>query len=314
VLFADQSKAFERLAWGWIAAVLERWRLPAWLRRGLLGLVVGRRVASRLPDGVVVVRIILCGVGMGGPASPLLWMVSYDPVVFGVARAAGVPTPTYVDDLAALVRHPRQSQLATLLLLAASGCAGLKVETHCCVGIAGPAEVLGPAALAQLRTLPVEVERGGGWVAVWGLPPSLLLAVINRWHPGHGCHAITRPCRCKLKTAIVPIAGVARWREALAEGIVTGANITDHWKYLGAAAASPHPGAGPYVGAWPTAALGAVQSFTWAPCLAKIARRAGTTAALRGSFGLRATEWNMYVAPLVTYPACIAAPPYAARA
>jgi hypothetical protein len=28
VLFADQSKAFERLAWGWVAAVLERWRLP----------------------------------------------------------------------------------------------------------------------------------------------------------------------------------------------------------------------------------------------------------------------------------------------
>ena len=91
-LFADQSKAFERLAWRWIAAVLDRWRLPAWLRRGLLGLIVGRRVASRLPNGVVIVRILLCGVGMGGPASPLLWMVSYDPIVYGVA-CGGRPHP-----------------------------------------------------------------------------------------------------------------------------------------------------------------------------------------------------------------------------
>ena len=174
-LFADQSKAFERLAWSWIATVLDRWRLPAWLRRGLLGLIVGRRVASRLPNGVVIIRIILCGVGMGGPASPLLWMVSYDPIVFGVACAAGAPTPTYVDDLAALVRHPRQCQLTTLLLLAASACAGLKVETHCCQGIAGPAAVLDQATLANFRNLPVAVDRAGDLVAVWGLPPHFSL-------------------------------------------------------------------------------------------------------------------------------------------
>ena len=141
-----------------------------------------------------------------------------------------------------------------------------------------------------------------------GLPPSLLLAVVDLSRPGHGCHAIFRPCRCKLKTAIVPVAGVQRWRAALAAGVVTGGNIVDHWKYLGAAAASPHPGPGPYAGSWPAAALGAAQAFSWAPALAKIGLRAGAVAALRGSFGLRATEWNMYVAPLVTYPACISAP------
>ena len=106
VLFADQSKAFERLAWSWIAAVLARWRLPPWLLRGLLGLVTGRRVASLRPSELTIVRILLCGVGIEGPASPLIWMTAYDPVVFGVACAAGAPTPTYVDDLAAYPPPP----------------------------------------------------------------------------------------------------------------------------------------------------------------------------------------------------------------
>ena len=212
-----------------------------------------------------------------------------------------------------LRRRPRRScQLTTLLLLAASACAGLKVETHSCQGIAGPAAVLNQATLANFRTLPVAVDRAGDLVAVWGLPPSLLLAVVHLLHPGSSCHAVTRPCRCKLKTAIVPIAGVSRWRAAMTGGIITGGNITGHWKYLGAAAASPHPGLGPYRGTWPLASVGTVQTLSWAPGLAKVASRAGAVAELRGSFGLRSTEWNMYVAPLVTYPANIPAPPPAA--
>ena len=106
-------------------------------------------------------------------------MVSCDPIVYGVACAAGAPTPTYVDDLAALVRHPRQCQLTALLLLAASSCAGLQVETHGCQGVAGPAAVLDPATMTAFRTLPISVERAGDLIAIWGLPPSLLLAVLH---------------------------------------------------------------------------------------------------------------------------------------
>ena len=73
---------------------------------------------------------------------------------------------------------------------------------------------------------------------------------------------MTRPCRCKLKTAIVPIAGVERRCAALTGGIITGGNIASHWRYLGAAAASPHPGLGRYLGAWPLAAAGTVQSLS----------------------------------------------------
>ncbi len=108
MLFAVQSKAFDRLAWPWIAAALRGWQLPPWLLRGLVGLVVGPRLASLLPDGSAVIRALLSGVGMGGPASPLIWMAAYDPIVFCVAAAAQVHTPTYVDDLAALACSPQQ--------------------------------------------------------------------------------------------------------------------------------------------------------------------------------------------------------------
>eukprot|EP00969_Alexandrium_andersonii_P140412 6211679-Alexandrium_andersonii.AAC.1 len=38
---------------------------------------------------------------MGGPASPLLWALAYDPIVVATADTARSPTPTYVGDLSA---------------------------------------------------------------------------------------------------------------------------------------------------------------------------------------------------------------------
>ena len=162
------------------------------------------------------------------------------------------------------------------------------METHCCQGVAGPADVINPATLATLRTLPVTVEKSGGLVAVWGLPPSLLMAILDLLRPGSPCYAVSRPFRCKLKTAVVPVAGITRWRAARVGGIIAGGNISGHWRYLGAAAASPHPGPGPPRGRWHPAAISTVQTLSWAPGLAKLAARAGAIAALRGSFGIRA--------------------------
>ena len=44
VLFADQSKAFERLSLAWFAEVLRRCGMPPWLMRTMLALVMGRAV------------------------------------------------------------------------------------------------------------------------------------------------------------------------------------------------------------------------------------------------------------------------------
>ncbi len=82
-------------------------------------------------------------------------------------------------------------------------------------------------------------------MAIWGLPPALLLAIVGQ-HLPHGvpCHAVVRPCRCKLKTAVVPIAGITRWRAAMDGGIIEGNNIARSWTSLGAATACPHPNVG----------------------------------------------------------------------
>eukprot|EP00969_Alexandrium_andersonii_P054614 2404719-Alexandrium_andersonii.AAC.1 len=71
---------------------------------------------------------------MGGPASPLLWALAYDPIVVAAADTPRSPTPTYVDDLAAHLRGVAQALAVSYLLVTASGVAGLLVETHQCVG------------------------------------------------------------------------------------------------------------------------------------------------------------------------------------
>jgi len=72
-LFADQSEAFERIDWKWLAEVLRRWALPDWLRHAALALVTNRAVVWLEAGKVGRARALRRGIGMGGPASPLLW-------------------------------------------------------------------------------------------------------------------------------------------------------------------------------------------------------------------------------------------------
>eukprot|EP00969_Alexandrium_andersonii_P058550 2580856-Alexandrium_andersonii.AAC.1 len=51
-LFADQSKAFERLGHLWLRMVLEGWRLPVWALEALLSMVESRSVVAPLPGGL----------------------------------------------------------------------------------------------------------------------------------------------------------------------------------------------------------------------------------------------------------------------
>ena len=70
VLFADQSKAFERLSLAWYAKVLAGWGLPMWIQRGMLALVVGRAVQALVGGCPLPLRLLSRSIGLGGTASP----------------------------------------------------------------------------------------------------------------------------------------------------------------------------------------------------------------------------------------------------
>eukprot|EP00972_Heterocapsa_arctica_P095344 14061691-Heterocapsa_arctica.AAC.1 len=75
---------------------------------------------------------------MGGPASPFLWCLGYDPIIFALEQATSTEPPTYVDDLAGLVWGPAHALRAELFLLAAGHLAGLVVDTHTCSSLSAP--------------------------------------------------------------------------------------------------------------------------------------------------------------------------------
>ena len=67
---------------------------------------------------------------MGGTASPLLWCVSYDPVIDLAGRTTSAACPTYVDDLAALLEDAAQTLRLCFLLPWVSRAIGLLIATH----------------------------------------------------------------------------------------------------------------------------------------------------------------------------------------
>eukprot|EP00972_Heterocapsa_arctica_P103055 15186574-Heterocapsa_arctica.AAC.1 len=74
---------------------MEAWNFPSWIRRALLATIVGRSVRSVIAGTLSLRRLLARGLGMGGPASPFLWNLAYDPIVFALQAATGVIPPTY---------------------------------------------------------------------------------------------------------------------------------------------------------------------------------------------------------------------------
>ena len=172
MILIDQVKAFERLSWQWVQKVLEGWRLPGWLLNGLTHLTTQRSVCVLVNGVPGVARALRRGLGMGAPHSPLKWNMSYDPITSAVCAALGIPTPTYVDDTAALASDPEQALLAFLMLMAASSCAGLSIAVHTCVCtvVQLPAEVV-RRTLACLPCL-IEAHEGARRAEVSRTPSS----------------------------------------------------------------------------------------------------------------------------------------------
>ena len=97
ILFADQNKAFERVSYPWLAAVLRRWGFDPWVLRSFLALNVGRSVVPARAGRTRPVRRLACSVGVGGIVSPLAWGIAYDPIIVCVNRSLGVmPRPMWM--------------------------------------------------------------------------------------------------------------------------------------------------------------------------------------------------------------------------
>ena len=105
-------------------------------------------------------RKLARSIGMGGTASPLAWLLCFDPIVELVGNATGVRRPTYVDDMTCLTCGAGQTVRAFSTLLFAGHAAGLLVKVHRCRWLV--VRGAGDDVMAVLRDLPVECTRGAG--------------------------------------------------------------------------------------------------------------------------------------------------------
>eukprot|EP00969_Alexandrium_andersonii_P195676 8644590-Alexandrium_andersonii.AAC.1 len=91
--------------------------MPPWALEALLAMVELRSVAAPLTGGLGPERALARSVGMGGPVSPLLWCLGYDPLIEATQVATGADAPTYADDLMGEVVGPRQALVMQFFLL-----------------------------------------------------------------------------------------------------------------------------------------------------------------------------------------------------
>ena len=158
-LLNDQCQAFERLCIEYLGEVLAAWQFPAWVRAAFDGLLRGRAVRCCYGGVLGPLRKVLRGFDMGGPSSPFLWALAYDPIVVALADTLAVGAPTYVDDLAALPCGAPQMIACQIMLIALSHVAGLHISLHVCE-VACAATGRAPAA-ELLTHFPVSIEPIG---------------------------------------------------------------------------------------------------------------------------------------------------------
>ena len=149
-------------------------------------------------------------IGMGGPASMLLWSIGYDPIVEAIGG------PTFVDDLAALTCGPTATLRAQFFLLAAGSAAGLRIAAGTCAFI--EARGIRPEVQRALQALPAKWSQEDGWTSIRGPPPHIVERVARHATGGEWADVVhirhTR-CQCSVKSEVVPQQQHRVWREAM---------------------------------------------------------------------------------------------------
>ena len=313
VVLADQSKAFERMGMAWLRKVMDGWKFPTWVREAFNSLLKARGVGACIGGVLGCVRALARGLGMGNTPSPFLWRFGYDPIIFAVHEATGVKPPTYVDDLSALVWGPEQTLAVEIIVMAAGHAAGVRIDAHscstfhACSGIDTAREVLG--------AMPVAVHAVGyhGGFRVTGILGALTHRLLEPKFDGHWAESSWFehfPCRCNVKTQVIPSSLVEEWADALRESPFGAGSAVDHGPYLGACLHCRAHGSleGTGDGDWHGSAADGARYATWTRATGTIVRRADESDLAIGSHAQKAGEWNVYVISAAYYPAQIAEP------
>lgn len=249
------------------------------------------------------IRTMFRSIGMGGPASMLLWNIGYDPIVDAIGG------PTYVDDLAALNVGPTRTLRAQYFLLAAGLAAGLRIAAHTCVYLA--AAWVHPAARRVLRALPLQWISGPQGTIIKGLPPHLIDRIARATvgcHWARGARSISGPCRCTVNSVVVPQQLHQRWREAMRHIPFGRICVQSRARYLGARLEAPTTGRLAIRGTWGTQASLRLAQSTWNMCMTTVRCRIEALLASPTSATIRAKQWNCFCVSCIPYPAQIAPP------
>eukprot|EP00972_Heterocapsa_arctica_P115501 16448052-Heterocapsa_arctica.AAC.1 len=206
---------------------------------------------------------------MGGPASPFLWNLAYDPIVCALSIAVGIIPPTYVDDLAALAHGPEHVMRAEICLIVAGKLAGLHTDNHTCSWVEGEGDFAEVAA--TLTALPVEVRKeklpSGAGFSVHGLPANFTHRLLaNHNHPRWRNVRIIadKACHCKVKTVVIPSEDCEGWARALIDSVYGAHSVRANNPYLGVTIAGHDPSnLGLQCGTFSPEALELIENGTW---------------------------------------------------
>ena len=313
VVLADQSKAFERMGTAWLRKVMDGWKFPRWVREAFDALLRARGVRACIGGVLGYVRVLARGLGMGNTPSPFPWCFGYDPIISAAFEATGVKPPTYVDDFSALVWGPEQALAVEIFIMAAGHAAGLRIDAHTRSSFHARSGI--DAAIRILKALPVKIHAVGyqGDFRVTGIPGVLTRRIldpgfIEQWaRLGWIEHF---PCRCIVKTQVIPSSRVEEWAAALSESPFGPGSVSDHGPYLGACLHCRAHGslAGTDIGDWHRHAADGARYATWTRATGTIVRRADESEQAIGPHAQKASPWNIYVISVAYFPAQIAEP------
>ena len=305
VILADQSKAFERLGYLWIILVMKTWKFPKWAYNGFIALVMGREVCARIGGTVSRPRALARGLGMGGPHSPFLWSLSFDPITDTLSKGVKAETPTYVDDLSALANNPRHSTRTMVMLMATAKMAGLHTDTHACESILLQGRP--PCVQAVGKILPIEVEETPkGDTRVGGMPGGFLSKLFGSIL-GTRPRVMTASCRCKVKTILVPASNVEGWRRCMTAAAYGATMVKESGTLLGVTIATPYGRKRDR--ATPTGTfIRKVRADTHNTATKRIVHRMEVMEKGGASPNIKAEVWNTYMAPCLPYPSQLCLP------